>query len=90
MLLYLVTPYVKSDPLQFGFKKRTSTAHALFTLKSTTDYFNSRGSDIFVAFLDCTKAFDRISHHGLFIKLMERGIPLFIDGNNFLASAHVL
>ena len=52
-----LTPYLKSDPLQFGFKKRTSTAHALFTLKSTTDYFNSRGSDVFVAFLDCTKAF---------------------------------
>ena len=36
----------------------------------------SRNSQVFAAFLDCTKAFDRISHHGLFIKLMERKIHL--------------
>ena len=33
---------------------------------------------MFVAFLDCTKAFDRISQHGLFSKLMTRRIPLCI------------
>ena len=31
-----------------------------------------------MAFLDCTKAFDRVSHHGLFLKLIERKIPLCI------------
>ena len=67
---------MSSDPLQFGFKKKTSTSHALFTLKSTIDYFNNRGSDVYVAFLDCTKAFDRISHYGLFNKLMDRRLPL--------------
>ena len=46
------------------------------TLKSTTDYFNDRGSDVYVAFLDCSKAFDRISHYGMFDKLMDRGLPL--------------
>ena len=71
-----LAPYMSTDYLQFGFKKKISTSHALFTLKSTVDYFNSRGSDVFVAFLDCTKAFDRISHHGLFLKLMERKVPL--------------
>lgn len=40
------------------------------------NYFNNKGSDVFVAFMDCTKAFDRLSHFGLFIKLIERGIPL--------------
>ena len=69
-------PYLVSDPLQFGFKKRTSTSHALYTLKSAVNYFNNHGSDAFVAFLDCSKAFDRISHYGLFIKLMEQQIPL--------------
>ena len=33
---------------------------------------------MYVAFLDCTKAFDRISHFGLFSKLIARGIPLCI------------
>ena len=67
-----------TDDLQFGFKKRTSTSHALFTLKSTVEYFNERGSQVYVAFLDCSKAFDRISHYGLFIKLIERNVPLCI------------
>ena len=67
-----------TDELQFGFKKKTSTSHALFTLKSTVDHFLSNGSNVYVAFLDCTKAFDRISHFGLFSKLMKRRIPLCI------------
>ena len=29
-----------------------------------------------VSFLDCTKAFDKISHNGLFLKLIERKVPL--------------
>ena len=40
------------------------------------DYFTNRNSTVFSAFLDIIVAFDRISHHGLFIKLMERKIPL--------------
>ena len=40
------------------------------------EYFNSRGFKVFVAFLDCFKAFDRISLHGLFLKLMDRENPL--------------
>ena len=65
-----------TDDLQFGFKTATSTSHALYTLKSTVDFFTSRGSMVFVSFLDCTKAFDRVSHFGLFSKLMERKVPL--------------
>ena len=67
-----------TDELQFGFKSRTSTSHAIYTLKSTIDYFNKKGSNVYVAFLDCTKAFDRISHFGLFSELIRRGIPLCI------------
>ena len=67
-----------TDNLQFGFKKRTSTNHALYTLKETINHFNKKGSNVYVAFLDCTKAFDRISHFGLFKKLIDRKIPLCI------------
>ena len=31
---------------------------------------------MYVAYLDFSKAFDKISHHGLFLKLMERNVPL--------------
>ena len=69
---------LETDDLQFGFKKKTSTGHALFSLKTTVNHFNDNGSNVYAAFLDCTKAFDRISHFGLFTKLMERSIPLCI------------
>ena len=69
---------IGTDDLQFGFKSQTSTSHAIFTLQSVVDHFNQRGSKVYVAFLDCTKAFDRISHHGLFSKLIERRVPLCI------------
>ena len=72
------TQLLDTDDLQFGFKKRTSTNHALFSLKTTVNHFNKNGSDVYVAFLDCTKAFDRISHFGLFSKLMDRFVPLCI------------
>ena len=65
-----------TDHLQFGFKQKTGTNHALYTLESTVNYFNRNGSNVYVSFLDCTKAFDRISHYGLFSKLMLRGFPL--------------
>ena len=68
--------YLGSDELQFGFKPKHSTSHAVFTLKSCVDHFTERGSNVFATFLDFSKAFDKVSHHGLFIKLMNRGVPL--------------
>ena len=65
-----------TDNMQFGFKRKTSTTHALFTLESTVNYFNRNGSKVYAAFLNCTKAFDRISHYGLFSKLIDRKFPL--------------
>ena len=67
--------FPQSD-LQFGFKPKISTSHAIFTLKKTVDYFVCNKSRAFLAFLDCSKAFDKISHWGLFIKLVKRGVPL--------------
>ena len=68
--------FLTSDDLQFGFKPNHSTNHAVYTLKSCVDYFTRRDSNVFVAFLDFSKAFDTISHHGLFLKLIQRNVPL--------------
>ena len=76
LMLSKLECYLTSDDLQFGFKSKHSTSHAVFVLKSCVEYFQKHGSASFVTFLDCTKAFDKISHYGLFIKLMDRGIPL--------------
>ena len=68
--------FFPSSDLQFGFKPKTSTSHAIFSLKQSVNHFTSNGSGVYLAFLDCSKAFDRISHYGLFIKLMKRNVPL--------------
>ena len=40
----------------------------------------NNGSRVFCAFLDASKAFDRLVHSGLFLKLMDRNVPLiFLD-----------
>ena len=61
---------------QFGFKKNSSIVHALHCLKSTVNHYVSNGSRVFCTFLDASKAFDRLVHSGLFLKLMERNVPL--------------
>ena len=68
--------FLSSHDLQFGFKPKHSVNHAVFTLKSCVNFFTERGSNVFVAFLDYSKAFDTISHSGLFLKLMDRKVPL--------------
>ena len=65
-----------TDSLQFGYKRRHSCTHAIFALRTTIEYFRERGSNLFTAFLDCSKGFDKINHSGIFIKLMRRKIPL--------------
>ena len=65
-----------TDDMQFGFKRKTSTSHALFCLKTTVNHFLENNSRVYAAFLDCSKAFDRISHYGLFSKMIDRKFPL--------------
>ena len=72
--------YLQSTDYQFGFKRNSSTSHALFCFKQTVNYFVENGSRVFCCFLDASKAFDRVVHAGLFIKLINRAVPLlFLD-----------
>ena len=75
-VLLKIDPLMLTDDLQFGYKKSHSTSHAIYTMKRCIDYFNDHGSHVYASFLDCTKGFDRVSHHGLFTKLIHRKIPL--------------
>jgi len=75
VLLAVYGEHLSSDNLQFGFKKQSSCAHALFTFTESVKYFTSRGSKVHCNFLDASKAFDKILHYGLFVKLIDRGVP---------------
>ena len=47
-----------------------------FTLKQSVSEYNNKGSLVFCAFLDASKAFDRVNHSSLFCKLIEKVINL--------------
>ena len=76
--IYLIdkfATFITSDDLQFGFKKGFSCSHALFLLRQTVDHFTSHGSDVFLASLDASKAFDRINHFKLYSILNKTKVP---------------
>ena len=80
VLKLVFSDHLLTSQYQFGFKKRSSTVHALHCLRETVNYYRNHGSRVFCSFLDASKAFDGLIHSGLFIKLMERGVPLiFLD-----------
>ena len=60
--------YLWTNDNQFGFKSRHSTNLCIYALTEFIEYFKSRSTSVYVAFLDASKAFDKISHWTLFKK----------------------
>ena len=54
--------YFSNNDLQFGFKEKLGCSHAIFALRQCVEYFVSRGSSVFMAAPDATKAFDKFNH----------------------------
>jgi hypothetical protein len=65
-----------TDERQFGFKPGRGCTDAIFLFSNTTDYLTQRGSTVFVAALDISKAFDRVNHTTLFDSLSSAGMQL--------------
>ena len=76
-LLKVLAPFLATSPMQFGFKRRTGCAKAIYTVRRVVNYFTNKGSTVNLCALDVEKAFDRLNMHALFIKLMKRRCPLF-------------
>ena len=56
-------------------KKESGYSHAIYMLRCITYFYISSGSTVNMCTLDLSKAFDKMNHYGLFIKLMQRSIP---------------
>ena len=67
--------FLSSSCNQFGFKKGMGCSHAIYTAKNIVGKFVSNGSTVNLCAIDLSKAFDKVNHHGLFLKLMKRQIP---------------
>ena len=66
--------FINSDDSQFGFKKGLSCSHAICTVRNIVNRWVSRGSTANLCAIDLSKAFDKVNHYALFIKLMHRNI----------------
>jgi len=78
VLLSKCEEFLVTDNLQFGFKRHVGCPQAVFTLRSVIDYFISRGSGVYAAALDISKAFDNVCHAKLFQCLVDTGVPGWI------------
>ena len=66
--------FVTSDN-QFGFKKELGCNYAIRSARNIVDSCIKGGSTVNLCTIDLSKAFDKINHHALFLKLMKRLIP---------------
>jgi len=76
-LLNLFSSFLTSDPLQFGYKPHTGCSNAIFLLRRVIQHFNNRSSNVYVASIDASKAFDRVNHYKLFSILIKKGLPSY-------------
>ena len=60
---------------QFGFKKGCSTSDACYVLKETIISYTQEKGKAFVAFIDLSKAFDKVDHFVLGQQLLDRKLP---------------
>ena len=61
-----------TSPLQFAFKKHTSTSMCTLVMKEVIRHYMENKSDVYSCCMDASKAFDRLKHDKLFSLLIER------------------
>ena len=75
ILLDNLSLYICTTDNQFGFKEKHSTDLCIYALKEIVETYRRQNSTVLIGFIDASKAFDRINHHKLFLKLSQRGVP---------------
>ena len=78
VLLDRIQMYLVTASNQFGFKKGIGTDMCLYAMKEIVDNHRRMGGNVFMCFLDASKAFDRVNFHKLFEKMETRGIPKYV------------
>ena len=74
-ILYRYNRFLVTADNQFGFKSGLGCLDAINTVRYIVDRHIKGGSTVNICALDLSKAFDKMNHDALFIKLMRRNIP---------------
>jgi hypothetical protein len=69
-----VRKIVKIDDLQFGFMAGRGTTDAIFIVRQLQEKFLAKKKDLWMAFVDLEKAFDRVPREVLWWALRELGV----------------
>jgi len=72
----VIGEFLSTDNKQFGFKKGLGCNHAIYTVRHIVERFIKGGNAVNLCAIDLSKAFDKVNHHALFIKLMRRNLPV--------------
>jgi hypothetical protein len=68
--------YFVSSDNQFSYKHNIGCSTVLHTVRCVVDQYVNSGTTVNLCALDLSKAFDRLNHHGLYIKLMKKCVPI--------------
>ena len=66
---------------QFGFKKGVGCTHAIYsTVHKIVESMTKDGNTVNLCTIDLSKAFDKVNHHALLLKLMKRNLFITLLG----------
>jgi len=77
-ILSRYSKFLATNSNQFGFKKGSGCDHAIYSVRKVVEHFVAGGSTVNVCLLDLSKAFDKMDHSVLYLKLMDRSSPVQI------------
>ena len=68
--------YFRTHDNQFAFKKGRGCSHAIYAARNAIERLVNGGSTVSLCALDVSKAYDKVNHCALFVKLMKRQISV--------------
>ena len=76
VILQFISSHLQTSENQFGFKAKHGTDLCTFLLKQTIASYVNQNTPVYGAFLDASKACDRVNYAVLFNKLIARDVPM--------------